>query len=188
MEINRITPNASPNFGMAFLKPSEKVLKVLGESAEPLPLKAFVKEQAKAKYFDIIAELDSDPKSANSLIFRIVPKEGVDTLGISGEKKFGGMVSYPDHEEKLWDVYEEKLQDFKGRYQRKGLKKFIYKKIVQPIMEARYNRELRRLEKNHPEVMVHPALRAAGDEVFSLERQIDETASKRASLSKVWEA
>ena len=60
-------------------------------------------------------------------------------------------------------------------------KKFVYNKILAPITSFCYKKDVKNIEKNHPERLVLPALRQAGDKALELDAQVAE-ASK---ISKI---
>jgi hypothetical protein len=190
MEIRNITPvNTTPAFGMAFIKPSAEAMKILEKQVYTVALDAFVKEQSKSKYFDIVAKSSPRPsRGDNVLEFNIVPKKGVDTLGYEKTPYgfnwgFAADGFFKSHREKIQTKYEEELAEFAKCCDTK-LKRFIARKVVIPLKTRLANKELRDIEQNHPERTVIPALRAAGDKVWELEAAVD----RAKGISKIFDA
>ena len=186
MEVRNITPaQSSPAFGMAFIKPSKKVMEVLEKQVNPEHLEAFVKEQAKSKYFDITANLDHSyyqRKDNAAILFNIVPKEGVDTFGYGEKYGFHSEGVFDDYKAAILKKYQGELKEMAKSCDTK-FKRFILRKIILPFETRFANKELREVESNHPERMVLPALRAAGDRVWDLEYKVD----RAAGISKIFE-
>ena len=186
MEVRNITPaQSSPAFGMAFIKPSKKVMEVLEKQVNPEHLEAFVKEQAKSKYFDITANLDHSyyqGKDNAAILFNIVPKEGVDTFGYGEKYGFHSEGNFKNYKEAIVSRYREDIKDLSEKANT-GFKKFFLKRIFVPIYSRCASKEIKNVEKNHPERMVLPALRAAGDKVWDLEYRVD----RAAGISKIFE-
>ena len=189
MEIRNITPvNTTPAFGMAFIKPSAEAMKILEKQVYTVALDAFVKEQSKSKYFDIVAKSSTRHSGDNVLVFNIVPKKGVDTLGYEKTPYgynwgFAADGFFKSHREKIQTKYEEELAEFAKCCDTK-LKRFIARKVVIPLKTRQANKELRNIEQNYPERTVIPALRAAGDKVWELEAAVD----KAKGISKIFDA
>lgn len=172
----------TPSFGMAFIKPDRKTMLVLEKYIEPRSFEAFVKEQAQCKYFDITTSLDTGytkGKHYQVPVFNVVAKEGVDTFGYGVEPSgFHTEGFFKNHKERLTDEYKDMVKGVKPDTK---LKRFVFNKIVAPVLRFAYVKDLKHIEKNCPERMVLPALRAAGDEALKLEAQVAE-ASK---ISKI---
>lgn len=174
--------NNAPSFGMAFIKPDRKTMLVLEKYVEPRSFEAFVKEQAKCKYFDIKTSLTrgyGHEKEEQVPLFHVVAKDGVDTFGYGVEPSgFHTEGFFKNNRERLTDEYKDLL---KGMKPDTKLKRFVFNKILAPALRFAYVKDLKHIEKNCPERMVLPALRAAGDEALKLEAQVAE-ASK---ISKI---
>lgn len=175
MEIRKITPNSTnPNFGMAFLKPSKEVMNIIGKYVEPRSLDAFIKEQSNAKYFDIKTVLI--PKSAHKaeeLIpkFEVVAKDGVDTMGSTPSAGYSSGEAWETVHDRLMSKYKEDVDEILNIVT--GWRRKLLSKIIIPIAKHSLKKEYKTIAKNHPERMINPALRAAGDEVWRLEADID---------------
>ena len=172
MEIRSISKNANPNFGMAFIKPSEEVMRVLEKQVDGASIGAFVREQSKAKHFDIIATLaQSDKVGGSRLMFEVRPKYGAQTLGYECGEKFYSDGNYEKYSAKIARKYSKSLNKIEKNCTN-AVEKFFYRKIIVPIANFCYKREIKDVRKNHPARLIMPALRAAGDEVNKLESQI----------------
>lgn len=185
MEVRNITPaQSSPAFGMAFIKPSKQVMQVLEKQVDSTALEAFVKEQAKSKYFDITAKLDHSYRTGknDAILFDVVPKEGVDTFGYGEKYGFHSEGVFDDYKAAILKKYQGELKEMAKSCDTK-FKRFILRKIILPFETRFANKELREVESNHPERMVLPALRAAGDRVLELEGKVD----RAAGISKIFE-
>ena len=188
MEVRNITPaQSSPVFGMAFIKPSKDVMEALEKSVYTKHLEAFVKEQSQAKYHDIIAEFVCLPRYCGSddkiLRFKIVPKEGVDTLGYEHKGTFRMDEAYPTYKERVIESYKKDLEKIQKGCNTK-FKRFIFKRIMVPLCNISAKKEIKDIEKNHPERMILPQLREAGNVVWNLESSID----RAAKISKIFDA
>lgn len=188
MEIRNITSsnNNSPAFGMAFIKPSAKVMQQLEKLVEPRSFEAFVKEQSNSKYFDITAELYHSYKhdDNSALLFKIVPKENVDTFGYGYDTGFSSEGVCYNFIERVVAPYKKDLEEMYRGSQNSRFKTFLLNRVVVPMFNRCANKEIKDIQKNHPERMVLPALRAAGDKVNELEKSVD----RAAGISKIFEA
>ena len=185
MEIRNITPhNANPNFGMAFLKPNKEAMSIIGRYVEPRSLDAFIKEQSKAKYFDIKTILV--PKSSEKVEeliprFEVVAKDGVDTMGCTPSAGYSSDEAWETVRDRLMSKYKEDVDEILNIVT--GWRRKLLAKIVIPIAKHSLNKEYKTIAKNHPERMINPALRAAGDEVWKMEADID----KAKKLSELFD-
>lgn len=175
--------NNTPSFGMAFIKPDRKTMLVLEKYVEPRSFEAFVKEQAGCKYFDITTSLargyEREKGEYQVPLFSVVAKEGKDTFGYGTKpSNYHAEGFFKDYRKKLADEYNEEL---KGIRVDTKFKKFVYNKILTPITSFCYKKDVKNIEKNHPERLVLPALRQAGDKALELDAQVAE-ASK---ISKI---
>ena len=188
MEIRNVTSsnNNSPAFGMAFIKPSAKVMQQLEKVVEPRSFEAFVKEQANSKYFDITADVAYSYKKGNNsaILFKIVPKQGVDTLGYGDDICFHSEGFFDNYIDRVVAPYKKDLEEMYRGSQNSRFKTFLLNRVVVPMFNRYANKEIKDIQKNHPERMVLPALRAAGDKVNELEKSVD----RAAGISKIFEA
>jgi hypothetical protein len=185
MEVRNITPaQSSPAFGMAFIKPSKQVMQVLEKQVDPTALEAFVKEQAKAKYFDITAKLDHSYRTGknDAILFNVVPKEGVDTFGYGEKYGFHSEGRFDAFDKKIVDGYRKDMEQI-AKSCNNGLKRFLFTKVLSPIASRAAIKDIKSVQLNHPERTVLPALRAAGDRVLELEGKVD----RAAGISKIFE-
>ncbi len=178
--------NNTPSFGMAFIKPTEKVMQVLEQQVDRRSIEAFIKEQSKAKYFDITAKPAyslREGKNGAAICFEVVPKEGVDTLGHEG-RSFHSEGRFPNYITRIKDEYRSQVDEIAPYYRSNKIKKFLFKNVIIKITNFCMKKDIKNVKKHHPERMVLPALRAAGDEVFRLEHEID----KVNGFSKLFDA
>lgn len=163
--------NNTPSFGMAFRKPSPKVMEAIEAQVAPRQFKAFLKEQAKVKNFDIVADVNA---GGNPYV-RVVEKEGLNTYGYQAPN----IIYNINGEESVLDIYEKELSKKSKEFRKNHEKLCLYKpirmligmkEITKYVMKCLYDMAFR------PAKLVPQGLRDAGDIAIALDNAVESRA------------